>query len=245
MSDDTQTPESTPAAEPTEATVASEAASGPEAVTAAGSEVAPAAEAQTVAAAEAVTAAVTEPEPAAAPEPEPEPEPVGPALPTDPRPYLVLTAIVDASARAAAVCRAHGDELERAQVAAEGQDLAGLDVVELPVAPVSFGALRRQLQLPDSVVAVYDLFPLCSHLSKPVRKVAGQFLAAEILWALDEQGLLNGVPLNFRLEVPRGWDRTPKDVHAKLLEAGALNLTESAIETFKTVKGAYDRARAS
>jgi hypothetical protein len=62
------------------------------------------------------------------------------------------------------------------------------------------------------------------------------------VWTLEEQGLLGGVPLNVRLDLPKGWDKDPKAVHGKLVEAQALNLAPSAIETFKTVKSAWDAA---
>ena len=38
----------------------------------------------------------------------------------------------------------------------------------------------------------------------------------------------------------RLWSRDPKEVHQKLMEAGALELSPSAIETFKAVKTAWD-----
>lgn len=161
----------------------------------------------------------------------------------DPRPFIVLTALVDASARAAGVTLSHADAFERAQKAAGGRDIAGLDLVELVVQPRAFQALREQSQRGDAVAA-YDLFPLAARLDGPTRKVAGQFLAAEVLWALEEQGILAGVPLNLRLDVPRGWEKSPKDVHEKLLAAGALDLTEAAIDDFKAIKAAWDQAGA-
>ncbi len=117
-----------------------------------------------------------------------------------------------------------------------------MDLVDLSVAAPAFAALRKALKLPKGTVALYDLFPLASHLTPEVRKVAGQFLAAEAVWTLEEQGLLGGVPLNVRLDLPKGWDKDPKAVHGKLVEAQALNLAASAIETFKTVKSAWDAA---
>ena len=39
-------------------------------------------------------------------------------------------------------------------------------------------------------VTVYDLFPLSALLDPRYRTVAGQFLAAEALWTLEEQGML-------------------------------------------------------
>lgn len=162
--------------------------------------------------------------------------------PRDPRPFIVLTALVDSNARAAAVTMSHGDAFERALGATKGMEIAGLDIVELPVQPRAFMALRdRAASGGGDLVAVYDLFPLAAHLDPATRKVAGQFLAAEILWALEEQGTLAGVPLNLRLDVPRSWgDRSPKAVHEKLLESGALDLSDKAIDDFKTIKGTWD-----
>ncbi len=130
--------------------------------------------------------------------------------------------------------------MERAIGASDGQPIAGMDLVELPVSPAAFGALRKALSLSDEVVGLYDVFPLAAHLDASVRKVAGQFLAAEAVWALEEQGLLGGVPLNVRLDLPDGWDRDPKKVHERLVAADALNLAPEAIEVFKTIKQAWD-----
>lgn len=188
------------------------------------------------------TAEAAREEPAEEPEPEnPEPENREPA---SPHPYLVVTVLVDAGARPAVVTCSHGDAMERAIAASEGRELAGLDLVELPISPAPFGALRKALSLPDDVVGLYDLFPLASHLGEQVRKVAGQFLAAEAVWTLEEQGLLGGVPLNVRLDMPKGWSRDPKAVHEQLVKAGALELTSEGIETFKVVKTAWDRSNA-
>lgn len=161
----------------------------------------------------------------------------------DTRPFIVLTALVDSNARAAAVTMSHGDAYERAQAATKDRAIAGLDIVEIQVQPRAFLALREHAQKSGDAVAVYDLFPLAAHLDGATRKVAGQFLAAEILWALEEQGTLAGVPLNLRLDVPRAWgDRSPKAVHEKLMESGALDLTEQAIDDFKAIKGSWDQA---
>jgi hypothetical protein len=161
----------------------------------------------------------------------------------DTRPFIVLTALVDSNARAAAVTMSHGDAYERAQEATKDRAIAGLDIVEIQVQPRAFLALREHAQKSGDAVAVYDLFPLAAHLDAATRRVAGQFLAAEILWALEEQGTLAGVPLNLRLDVPRAWgDRSPKAVHEKLMESGALDLTEQAIDDFKAIKGSWDQA---
>jgi hypothetical protein len=155
-------------------------------------------------------------------------------------PYLVVTALLDSGARPAHLTRSHGDAMERAYIASSGRAIAGLDLVELQVSAPAFDAMRKALGLAPATVGLYDIFPLASHLDPAVRKVAGQFLAAEAVWTLEEQGLLGGVPLNVRLDLPRGWEKDPKAVHAKLVEAGALELHADAIETFKLVKQAWD-----
>ncbi|HEY8432373.1 MAG TPA: hypothetical protein VIL20_28565 [Sandaracinaceae bacterium] len=163
----------------------------------------------------------------------------------DERPYIVLTAILDGSARPAAVTVSHGDAMERAIRATQGRDIAGMDIVELPISPPAFAALRESTGRSPDAVAVYDLFPLSAKLGPEVRTVAGQFLAAEALWALEEQGLLKGVPLNLKLDLPEGWDRAPKAVHERLVSAGALDLSPQAIETFKHIKSSWDASLAS
>lgn len=167
------------------------------------------------------------------------PDPVMAAA-TDPRPFIVVTAIFDATARAAALTLSHGDALERAYKATSTRNVAGLDIVELPIPPKAFAALRDVAGKSSEAVAVYDVFPLAAHLDLETRRIAGQFLAAEILWALEEQGHLKGVPLNLRLDFPNGWDKAPKAVHEKLVEAGALDLNEAAIDDFKAIKAAWD-----
>jgi hypothetical protein len=156
------------------------------------------------------------------------------------KPFLVLTAICDASARPAAVTRGHGEAMERALNAAGNHQIDGLDLVELPISPPAFDALRRHLGESPETVTVYDLFPLSAHLDPRYRTVAGQFLAAEALWILEEQGLLQGVPFSIKFELPRGWDKDPKKLHARLVEAGALDLDESAIKTFKQIRSAWE-----
>ncbi len=163
----------------------------------------------------------------------------------DPRPFLVLTVVLDASARPASLTRSHGDALERAIVSTAGEEIAGLDLVELPIAPKPFAALRNALSVDPETVGLYNLFPLASHLEPTVRKVAGQFLAAEALWALEEQGLLSSVPLNVKLNLPSGWQRDPKQVHERLVKAGALELSGAGIETFKRAKRRWDTSAAS
>jgi hypothetical protein len=160
---------------------------------------------------------------------------------SDPRPFFVLTVLLDGAARPAAVTRSHGDALERAMNAAGGHAIAGLDLVELPIAPAAFAQLRKHLGLPDGTVGLYDMFPLAAHLDGEVRKVAGQFLAAEAVWALEEQGALGAVPLNLKLDLPGAWDRDPKKIHERLVGAGALDLTPQGIEVYKEVKTRFDQ----
>ncbi len=162
----------------------------------------------------------------------------------DSPPFLVLTVLLDASARPAAITRSHGDARERAMKASAGHAIAGMDLVELPIARPAFEALKKHLRIANDAVGLYDIFPLASHLDGAVRKVAGQFLAAEALWTLEEQGQLGGVPLNVQLDLPRGWDKDPQAVHARLVSAGALELSPRGIETFKSVKASWDQVNA-
>src|SRR3972149_3716472 len=90
------------------------------------------------------------------------------------RPFLVVTAICDASARPAAITVGHGDAMERACLAADSAAGDGIDLVELPISPQAFAALRRHLQIEDARVTVYDLFPLSAALDPRYRTVAGQ-----------------------------------------------------------------------
>jgi len=158
----------------------------------------------------------------------------------DPRPYLVVTVLLDPSARAAAITRSHGDAMERAQAATEDQAVAGLDIAELNISPKAFSHLRKNLAMPPGTIALYDLFPLASHLEPDHRKIAGQFLAAEALWALEEQGLTNGAPAVERFTLPEGWTKDPKEIRNKLVEVGALDLTPEAIQTFADAKQRWD-----
>jgi hypothetical protein len=161
-------------------------------------------------------------------------------MPNTERPFLILTAICDASARPAAVTLGHGDAMERALRASNGLQTDGMDLIELPIAPAAFAALRKHLQIQDGRVTVYDLFPLSSALDARYRAIAGQFLAAEALWALEEQGMLSGVPFTVQFDVPRGWDKDPKKLHERLIAEKALDLSDTAVETFKRVKTAWD-----
>lgn len=134
--------------------------------------------------------------------------------------------------------------MERAFNASAGHQIGGLDLVELALAPPAFAALRKHLQVGGDVVTVYDLFPLSGSLTPPVLKVAGQFLAAEALWTLEEQGMLSGVPFSIKFDAPRDWDVAPEKLHERLVAAGALEFTPEAIETFKAIKAAWDKSSA-
>ena len=158
------------------------------------------------------------------------------------RPLLVVTAICDASARPAAITVGHGDAMERAYNAAQGAEVESIDLIELPIAPQAFAALRKYLQISDGRVTVYDLFPLSTALNARYRTVAGQFLAAEALWTLEEQGMLSGVPFTVQFDLPHGWDKDPRKLHERLVAEHALELSPDAIETFKKVKAAWDKA---
>lgn len=157
-------------------------------------------------------------------------------------PRLVVTVLIDSSARAAAVTRSHGDAMVRAMEAAAGCTVAGFDLVELPIAPKAFAALRRSLQMPPTTVALYDLFPISAKLAENLRTIAGQFLAAEALWAMEEQELLKGAPPAERMDLPRGWDKNPHKIRERLVEAGATDLSEPAIMAFIEIKKRWDAA---
>lgn len=134
--------------------------------------------------------------------------------------------------------------MERALIATGGHDTLGLDLVELPIAPGAFAALRKHLHLPGDMVTAYDIFPLSGALDPAYRGVAGQFLAAEALWTLEEQGHLSGVPFSIQFAVPPGWDKDPKKLHERLVAEQALALDPPAVETFKAIKQAWEAARA-
>ena len=46
----------------------------------------------------------------------------------DPRPYLVITVLLDGSARPAAISRSHGDAYERSLNATQGKEIAGVEL---------------------------------------------------------------------------------------------------------------------
>jgi hypothetical protein len=157
-----------------------------------------------------------------------------------PGPFIVITAVLDAEARPAAVTRAHGEAFDRALNASKGHTIQNLDLVELSIDKAAHAALRKHLGLPEDQAGVYDLFPLPPTLDPAVRKAAAQFLAAESLWSLDAQGVFGSEALGVKLDLPAGWDKDPKAIHQKLVEAGALDLSEQAVETFKAIKTAWN-----
>ena len=163
----------------------------------------------------------------------------------DPRPLLVVTVLLDQAARPALVTQSHGDAMERAISAAAAHDIAGLELAELPIATLAFAALRRSLTMPPSTVALYDIFPLATGLPTEIRAVAGQFLAAEALWTLEEQGMLGGVAAEETFQLPSGWSKDPKDIRQRLVDAGASALPPAAVETFQKIKTAWDAALAA
>jgi hypothetical protein len=155
-------------------------------------------------------------------------------------PFIVITAVLDAEARPAAITRSHGEAFDRALRASKGRTIANLDLVELPISKAAHTALRKHLGLPEDQAGMYDVFPLAPTLVPAVRKAAAQFLAAEALWSLDAQGVFGSDVLSVKLDLPSGWDKDPKAIHEKLVEAGALNLSEEAVETFRAIKAAWN-----
>jgi hypothetical protein len=155
-------------------------------------------------------------------------------------PFIVLTAVLDADARPASLTRSHGAAYERALKATQGKAISGLELVELSISKAAHAAVRKHLRLPAETAGLYDVFPLAARLPPDVRVAAAQFLAAEPLWNLDAQGVFGKTGLSVRLNLPRGWSKDPKAVHEKLVEAGALDLSEGAIDTFKAIKAAFD-----
>jgi len=158
---------------------------------------------------------------------------------SDKGPFIVITAVLDVDARPASVTRSHGEAFERALAATKGQTIANLDLVELPIDKTAHAALRKHLGLPDDQAGVYDVFPLSPALAPNVRRAAAQFLAAETLWTLDAQGAFGANALSVKLDLPAGWDKDPKAIHQKLVESGALELSDSAVETYRKIKEAW------
>lgn len=154
-------------------------------------------------------------------------------------PFIVLTAVLDAEARPASITRSHGQGFERALVATQGQQIANIELIELPIDKAAHAALRRHLKLPSDQAGVYDVFPLNPNLPPQVRKAAAQFLAAESLWTLDAQGVFSQSGLSVKLDLPRGWAKDPQAIHQKLVEAGALELSDADVDTYRAIKEAF------
>ena len=154
-------------------------------------------------------------------------------------PFIVITSVLDADARPASITRSHGAAFERALSATKGHSIENLDLVELLIDKAAHAALRKHLGLPDDQAGVYDVFPLAPTLAPNVRRAAAQFLAAESLWTLDAQGVFGEGALSVKLDLPAGWDKDPKAIHQKLVESGALELSDSAVETYRAIKSAW------
>jgi hypothetical protein len=159
-------------------------------------------------------------------------------------PFIVITSVLDADARPASITRSHGEAFERALSATQGQSIENLDLVELTIDAAAHAALRRHLGLPQDQAGVYEVFPLAPTLDPNVRRAAAQFLAAEALWTLDAQGVFGKDVLSVKLDLPQGWEKDPQAIHQKLVEAGALELSEEAVETFRAIKTAWSQQSA-
>ncbi len=156
------------------------------------------------------------------------------------RPFIVMTVLVNSAARPAAVTRSHADALERVRGAAYGHDIGGIEITEVTLPAKTFNVLRKAVGLPATTVGLYDIFPVSPEVTEEHRRVAGKFLAAEAIWALDEQRAFGAEALHFRLELPQSWSREPKEIHKTLIDAGVLNLSAAAVETFRQVKAAWE-----
>lgn len=155
-------------------------------------------------------------------------------------PRLVITAIHDPVVRAAALTWSHGNVFERLKKTEGASDFAGIDVVELTVPAPVYAEARRALELDKSAVAIYDVFPFPASLDPEVRTIAAQFLAAETIWTLAEDKKVAEAALDVRVPVPAGWDRDPRAIQEKLVELGALNLTEDAVRAFQALRARFD-----
>lgn len=160
----------------------------------------------------------------------------------DAPPHLLLTSVLDASARPASLTRSHGDAMERIYLAAQGIPVGRIELVELPIPHKTFTLLRAHLGRPESTVALYDVFPVSPKLDASLLRIAGQFLAAEAIWLLEGQGQIGSSVLDVRVDVPAGWDKAPQAIQKRLVEAGALDLGPAAVDAFKRVKAAWDAA---
>lgn len=130
--------------------------------------------------------------------------------------------------------------MKKLLVAAKGKTHAGFEIVEMPVPTAVFLAARKALGKSRETAAIYDLFPFPAKLAPEIRQVAARFLATEVLWSLAEEGKLGEFALDVRIPTPRGWDRDPKKIQERLVEAGALDLAESDIATFQEIRATFD-----
>ncbi|QQR88639.1 MAG: hypothetical protein IPJ88_10325 [Myxococcales bacterium] len=157
-------------------------------------------------------------------------------------PVILLTAIHHATAKAAELTQQHAKAYERATMALDGQHTGGIDLVELPIAPSAFEAMRKSMRLDDDTVALYDIFAISSKSKSSLRSIAGQYLAAQILWSLEAQGLLSGVPVSVKFDLPHGWEQDKDKIKSRLEKHGAFALDEKEAGTFKTIKANWDRS---
>lgn len=155
-------------------------------------------------------------------------------------PRLVLTALHEAGTRAAALTESHGGAMQKLVVAAKGKPHGGFEVVELGVPSPVFHAAKKALGRPSKTVALYDLFPLPAKLDPTIRQVAARFLAAETLWTMAEEGKLGELALDVRIPVPRGWNHDPRAIQEKLMEAGALDLTDEDVAAFQAIRAGFE-----
>ena len=141
--------------------------------------------------------------------------------------WILLTAVMSAPARPAAVTRSHADALEQLYNLLQDAPHAGIELVELTIAPQSFNALRTFLQKPAHQVAIYDVFAIPASVSPQVRKISAQYLAADSLLQLEAQGVLGGTPLSLHLNIPKDWDVGLPKIKERLAAQGALALQDS------------------
>ncbi len=159
--------------------------------------------------------------------------------------WITLTAVLSASARPAAVTRSHGDALEQLMPLIGSDPYAGIDIVELPIAPQTFNPLREFLQKPAHSVALYDVFAVPANVSGTVRKIAAQYLAAESLKTLEAQGVLGGVPLSIHLDVPSDWQADMEKIGERLRGKGALAVHDAPDSFIKPLRAQWHEHQAS
>lgn len=160
----------------------------------------------------------------------------------DQSPVILLTAIHHATAKAAELTQQHAEAYERASAALDGNTNGGIDLVELPIAPAAFEAMRKGMRLSEDTVALYDIFAISAKSKASIRPIAGQYLAAQILWSLEAQGLLSGVPVSIKFDLPQGWEQDKNKIKGRLEKHGAFLLDETEAGIFKTIKANWDRS---